>query len=166
MFAIFFVYEYLRRGDGKIGKWLHKCFGLILRDHEKSGGLAGSFYLLVGCVTCVLFFSGEVAFLSLGFLSLGDSLAALIGKRFGKIRLGKKSLEGSLACFLGCMVLVYFFADRGIAAQQWLFWATCTSGALAATIAELIPGKIDDNLKMPIAAGVVMMLVLRIGGQL
>ncbi len=165
VFAVFFAYEYLRRTKGKMGKLLNRWFGMVLRDHEKAGSLAGSFHLLVASAVCILFFSGEVAFLSLSFLSLGDSLAALIGKKFGKIRLGAKSLEGSLACFLGCLALVYFFADRSFVASQWLFWTACSGGALAATIAELIPGRFDDNLKMPIAAGVVMMIVLRVGGQ-
>ena len=106
VFAVFFAYEYLRRTKGKMGKLLNRWFGMVLRDHEKAGSLAGSFHLLVASAVCILFFSGEVAFLSLSFLSLGDSLAALIGKKFGKIRLGAKSLEGSLACFLGCLALV------------------------------------------------------------
>ncbi len=165
VFCVFFAYEHLRKGDGAVGKVLHKHFAVILREHEKSGSLAGSFYLLVSCIFCVGFFSGEVAFLSLSFLSLGDSLAALVGKRFGKIRLGDKSLEGSLACFAGCLILVYFFADRGLAPELWLFWWTCTGGALAATLAELIPTKVDDNLKMPVVASLVMTMVLKIGGQ-
>ncbi len=165
VFAVFFGYEFLRRRDCKIGRWLDDIFGHILRDHEKSGGLAGSFYLLVSCLVCVIFFSGEVAFLSLSFLSLGDSLAALIGKKFGRIKLGKKSLEGSLACFFGCLAIAYFFASRSLAGGLCGFWTVCASGAFAASVAELIPTKIDDNLKMPIAAGVVMSLLLRIGGQ-
>ncbi len=165
VFFVFFAYEYLRRSEGEIGKWLNRHFSVILRDHEKSGGLAGSFYLLVASVFCVGLFPGEIAFLSLSFLSLGDTLAALIGKKFGKIKLGDKSLEGSLACFAGCLVLVYFFADRGLASGQWLFWWVCIAGALAATIAELVPTKVDDNLKMPVVASVVMVVVLKIGGQ-
>ena len=165
VFFIFFVYEYLRRTKGKLGKMLNKYFDIFLRDHEKSGSLAGSFYLLVACVFCVGFFPGEIAFLSLSFLSLGDTLAALVGKKFGKIKLGDKSLEGSLACFAGCLVLVYLFADRGLTPEQGLFWWVCIAGVLAATIAELVPTRVDDNLKMPVAAALVMIVILKIGGQ-
>ena len=164
VFFLFFAYEYLRKLDNKFGLFLNKYCGFILREHEKKGKLAGSFYLLISSIVCVIFFRGEIAFLALSFLGIGDTFAALIGKKFGKVKIGKKSLEGSLACFIGCMTCVYFFGDRGIASSTTFFWMICCLGALVATVVELVSGKLDDNLKMPLATAIVLAIGFNIGG--
>ena len=164
VFSLFFAYEFLRSSESKFGLFLNRYFGFILRDHEKKGKLAGSFYLLISCIVCVVFFQGEVAFLALSFLGIGDTVAALIGKKFGRIKIGNKSLEGSLSCFVACLGCVYFFGNRGVAPSEMLFWTICCLGALVATVTELVPGKLDDNLKMPLATAVVLAIGFNIGG--
>lgn len=44
------------------------------------------------------------------FLGLGDSLAAIIGKKYGKhaLTLSGKTMEGSFACFLSLGISFYY----------------------------------------------------------
>jgi len=44
------------------------------------------------------------------FLGLGDSLAAIIGKKYGKnaLTLSGKTMEGSLACFFSLGISFYY----------------------------------------------------------
>jgi dolichol kinase len=86
--------------------------------------------------------------------------AAIIGKKFGHTKiLANKSLEGSLACFVACLVIGLFVA--------WLFPAHLTLqiiviGALTATIVELFSLWIDDNLTIPLISGLVMQSLIHV----
>ena len=80
-----------------------RIFSPILRSQERKGGLTGATYYLIGSFLCILLFDKTLAIVCLCFLTLGDLFAALIGKQWGRIKLfSRKSLEGSLACFIVC----------------------------------------------------------------
>ena len=91
------------------------------------------------------------SFLRSGFLTIGDTFAALVGINFGKRWYIKqnKSLEGSLACFVSCSVFGIFGWKSFLAVL----------GALAATLAELSNIPIDDNITIPIFSALVMTLL-------
>ena len=128
-------------------------FGELLRNHEEVS-LLGSTYLLIAMLLTLHLFDKPVAFLALGFLILGDTVAAIVGKWIGKIRLlGGKTLEGSLACLLVCYGLTLFMPD--------IPWHVGLIGALTATVFELLPIPLDDNFRIPLSAGFAMELLLR-----
>lgn len=138
-------------------KFYQNLFGIILRKHELSD-FTGAVYVLVSAVVCIAVFPPDIAFMSLSFLAIGDTLAALVGISFGKRKLkgGKKSLEGSLACFTGTFLFGFFYKlsipDFGIS------MSIITLGALAATLAEAGRIPCDDNIKIPLFSGIVMYL--------
>ena len=141
-----------------IARLEHKTFkrifynlvGLLLRKHEIHN-FTGATYLMISAVLCIGFFPAEIAVVSLAFLAIGDTLAALVGIPLGKRKIlnTSKSLEGSLACFAGCFVFGLFFLHPAVA----------LIGAFTATIAEFSWIPIDDNIKIPIASGLVMSFV-------
>jgi len=103
---------------------------------------------------------------------VGDAAAAIVGIRFGRIKIGKKSLEGSIACFIVCIVLFYwaFPAIPGIL-DAWGGRATLISTVAVSTVItvfELIPLRfspsltINDNIAVPVIAGYTMMLLERL----
>jgi glycerol-3-phosphate acyltransferase PlsY len=151
--AIYFSIELLRLTNKKAQKYFLTHFSSFLRTHEKQH-ITGTAYYLLSAFLSVLFFEKELAIACLSFLVLGDMFAALIGKKFGHTKIwANKSMEGSLACFAACLVIGLFVA--------WLFPAHLTLqivviGALAATIVELLPLGIDDNLTIPLISGLVM----------
>ena len=125
-----------------------RIFSPILRSQEQKGGPTGATYFLIGSFLCILFFDKTLAIVCLCFLTLGDLCAALIGKQWGRIKLfSRKSLEGSLACFVVC---------AAVALLMRLHPAVAVTGALVATVVELLPIGVDDNITMPLISGFAM----------
>ena len=127
-------------------------FGELLRGHEDAS-LLGSTYHLIACLLTIHLFSKPVAVLALGFLIVGDTFAAIVGKWVGKIRIFGKTLEGSLACFAVCYGLT--------ALMPGIPFPVGLVGAAVATIFELLPIPLDDNFRIPLSAGFAMELLLK-----
>ena len=145
--------EIFRLHNPQIRGIFRHFFGELLRNHEEVS-LLGSTYLLIAMLLTLHLFEKPVAVLALGFLVLGDTMAAIVGKSIGKHRLlGGKSVEGSLACFVVCFGLTLLMP--GIPFTVGLV------GALTATVFELLPIPLDDNFRIPLSAGFAMELLLR-----
>ena len=152
--AAYFLIELVRLIDPDANRFIVRRFRFLLRRSEVHT-VTGTGYFLLGAFLSVWLFRPVFAIL---YLIFGDFLAALVGKAIGRIKLiARKSLEGSLACFTVCFVI-------GVA----LFWNVTPDlpitlqlaviGAIAATVAELVPLKINDNLTMPLISGAALMI--------
>ena len=130
-------------------------FGRIVRNHERFN-LLGSTYLMMAALISVYAFGKSIAVVSLAFLIVGDTMAALVGRRWGRIRLLDKSLEGSMACLASCLLIGWFY---GRFEDPELTLYVAAVGSLTATLAELLPIPLDDNLRIPLAAGFAMSLL-------
>ena len=129
-----------------------RIFSPMLRSQERKGGLTGATYYLIGSFLCILLFDKTLAIVCLCFLTLGDLFAALIGKQWGRIKLfSRKSLEGSLACFIVCAAVALLIGLHPIVALV---------GALVATLIELLPTGVDDNVTIPLISGLAMHLLI------
>jgi len=165
------VVETLRFKVPSIQKLFFKFFGSMLRD-EESAKTTGSTYVIGAALLCSIIFYRfpHISFIVLTLFILGDAVAAIVGLSIGKIKIvGKKSLEGSVACLLLCLVLFYgVFPFVPLLLDIWqgkipLTIAITTS--LAITIFELIPLKvtskliINDNLAVPVISGCIMLVL-------
>jgi dolichol kinase len=136
-------------------EFLLSLFAGIARDQE-ARSFSGIFHTTLGALILMAGFGTypRIVFTSLFYVALGDAAAALVGKGLGRrlILGGKKSLEGSLACFLVCAALGW---TAGFSA------ASCVLSAMAATIIEIFPTTrfFNDNLWMPVATALVLRLV-------
>ena len=129
----------------------YQVFTPLLRSHERNGAITGATYYLIGVFLPILVFPKILAIVCIFFMILGDMAAALIGKKWGRTKLfSQKSLEGSLACFLVCILIALVKFNPAVA----------IIGALVATMVEVLPSKLDDNLTMPVLSGLAMYLVL------
>ena len=144
--------EVFRLNHPRIRNVFRHFFGELLRNHEEAS-LLGSTYLLLGCLLSMHLFGKPVAVLALGFLILGDTMAAIVGKSIGRTRIFGKTLEGSVACFVVCLLLSRLVPEIPI-------WVGIV-GALVATLFELLPVPLDDNFRIPLSAGFAMELLLR-----
>ncbi len=122
----------------------------LFRPREK-GRLSGSSYILLSALLGTVFFQREVATLSLVYVVVGDVAAALMGRRFGRHRLFDKSWEGSIAFFLACFAFSPVVPGLSFLAK---FLA-----AILATILEVLPLKLDDNLTVPLGVGGFLALI-------
>jgi dolichol kinase len=138
-------------GVNRLFLWLFKP---LLRKEEASR-LTGTSYTLVASLIAFLVFPRDIAVVALAFLAVGDAMATIVGKKIGKTRFLGKTLEGDLACFISCLMvgLIFYYAGLDISLLAILV------GSLGATIAEAIPLPINDNLILPLFAGLVMLVV-------
>jgi dolichol kinase len=149
------------------GNIFFKIFGSVLREAEDRQ-ITGSTYIICGAYLCAVILQDDhhISFMVLTLFIIGDAVAALAGKRFGKVKLGAKSLEGSLACFGVCLLLFCgLFPALPLLLDAWdgqIPLALILIISLAITVLELIPIKvtndiiINDNMAVPPLAGVLM----------
>jgi glycerol-3-phosphate acyltransferase PlsY len=157
--ALFVAWEIVRFISPSVNRWMASRLRLILKRKERFQ-LTGSTYLLFASLVVFFFFEKYVAVTSLLFLSIGDFMAATIGQKYGRHRLFKKSLEGSLACLVSCFLIgvVMTQTDSGMALPVAL------AGAFSATVVELLPIPVDDNFTVPLfSAGVMALTALALG---
>jgi dolichol kinase len=169
LFSLSVIVETLRFRTPWLQKFVLTCFGSMMRQEERFK-ISGWTWVIGAAFFCSVLFSKypHVSFMVLTLFITGDAMAALIGISMGRIKIGKKSLEGSLACFILCVILFYAvfplipglfdnFPERG-SARTAIIWTT----AFVITFFELIPLKItrkltiNDNLAVPIIAGYVI----------
>lgn len=127
-------------------------FGELIRNHEEAS-LLGSTYLLIACLLSIHLFPKPIAVLALCFLIVGDTVAAIVGKSVGRIKIFGKTLEGSLACLAICFGITLFLPE--------VPFHVAIVGAIVATVFELLPIPLDDNFRIPLSAGFAMELFLK-----
>jgi dolichol kinase len=116
-------------------------FHVVLRQKEKNA--IGSYvYFTIGALVVVSVFSKNVAFAAILMTTFGDMSAALIGKRYGKIRIKNgKSIEGCITEFLVDLIIAVLLIQNAYISLIM---------ALVATYVETTFVSIDDNLAIPI----------------
>ena len=161
------VVERLRLKFKPVQRLFFLFFGSLLR-REEVAKTTGSTYVIAASLLCAVLFRNHthISFIVLTLFILGDAIAAIVGLSVGKIKIGKKSLEGSVACFILCMILLYavFPFIPGLL-EAWgnrvpLIFALAIS--LSITLFELIPLRvspkfiINDNLAVPVITGYIV----------
>jgi len=158
-------YEFMRRGDNFIADVLNKVFSKILREDESIKDkfkLSGAIYVFISALLCTIFFTKIIAITAMTVLILGDTAAALVGKKIGKIKFKSlgKTLEGSIAFFIISVIGVFLISM--ILEVNHGYIIAAISGIFIATLVELISKKIfiDDNLSIPLTVGGIMILIM------
>jgi dolichol kinase len=146
-------------------------FGSMMRKEEHFK-ISGSTWVIGAAFLCSILFSKYpyISFMVLSLFILGDASAALVGIGIGRIKIGKKSLEGSLACLTVCLLLFYLVFPivpglmDDVKMPTLLIWAV----SLVITVFELIPLRVshslvlNDNIAVPVIAGYSMLLLEKI----
>jgi dolichol kinase len=145
--------DLLRIHEQRVKRFFREFFGRMVREHEEFS-LMGSTYLLIASLLAVEIFSHEVAAAAIGFTVIGDAFAAMVGKAWGRRRFFRKTLEGALGGFAACLAWAALLAGSG-----HLPWGVVLVGAVAASLVELLPIPLDDNLGMTLVAGYAMKLI-------
>ena len=122
-------------------------FGILMRSEERHNP-TGTLYYLLGALVALLLFPKEIVLFSMTVLAVGDPAAYIIGSNFGRFRIGKKSIEGSLAFFTASLIAGFLLRNL------WddLSFTAMITGAMTGTVVELVPIKINDNLTIPVTA--------------
>ena len=148
---LFIIFDILRH---KVA-WVKSLFTLfinsMLRSHEQEGKLTGATWVMIGAVISIILFSKPVAIIALIFMSIGDTAAGLIGQRYGKHKIWNKSWEGFFGGLFVCIIIGMNYS--------LLPMTISLSGAVAAMVMEIMPIPLDDNFKIPLGAGAIMMML-------
>ena len=154
LMVLFIIFDILRH---KV-TWVKSLFSLfldsMLRSHEQEGKLTGATWVMIGAVISIILFSKPVAIIALIFMSLGDTAAGLIGQRYGKHKIWNKTWEGFFGGLFVCIIIGIIYS-----LVTTLPMTISLSGAVAAMVMEILPIPLDDNFKIPLGAGAIMMML-------
>ena len=129
----------------------------ILREEETQVTFrpSGAPYLIAGALAVTILFPGIIAMTALSVMLVGDTFAALVGRKLGrhKINMGTKSIEGSIAFWFFSSIVLLIFCHYY--RQPFSFLVSGTFGITLATFAEIYENRlhIDDNLSIPVIVG-------------
>ncbi|HUK62249.1 MAG TPA: hypothetical protein VLV15_02910 [Dongiaceae bacterium] len=147
------VIDLVRISDRRVQRFFKAFFGELIREHERFT-LLGSTFLLIAAMLVTELFPQRLAAAAIGFTVLGDGVAALVGRGWGRTRVFAKSLEGALGGLTACLLWAGFLAATG-----HLPIAVGLAGALTAMLIEILPLPLDDNLGITLASAAVMRLL-------
>lgn len=163
--TLFYILHLSRSRWKSIQRYYIQQFGPLLREHEKDvHSIPGAFWFLLGTTILLLSASMDVTRTSLLCLSFGDPMASTMGMAIGgpKVQFhhGNKSLIGSCACFITCVLVSMFCMGLRYGQGIWILTG------LVATLMEVSSGAvaIDDNILMPLGTGAALSLYMRLYG--
>ena len=137
-----------------------RIFGRMLRTHEKTAAkktFNGATWVLISALFCVLIFPKLITITAFTILIISDTMAALIGRRFGTRSYRGKTLEGSTA-FVASATLVILFTPK--VAQLPIEYIIAIVSSVIGAAAEVFSfNVIDDNFAIPAAIGVSLWLM-------
>jgi dolichol kinase len=121
----------------------------MMRISEREGEITGATYVFAGSLFTIILIPKPFCIVALFFLAVGDTFAALVGMNYPFLKIGRKTLSGSVACFITCCII-------GLSFSHNLNTSTIMFGAFIATLTELSSMRINDNLSIPIFSGLSM----------
>ncbi len=150
--AIGYTLSYLHRAGKRIPVFT-KVIDESERAKDRDFPLRGALRFFTGALITLLLFRGspDIVVPSIIVLSLADSATTLGGIYFGKhpIRYNKKkTMEGSVSGFIVSLAGLLLLTDMPL--------FLLTAAAAVGVLVESLPVKIDDNLTIPVAAGLTL----------
>jgi dolichol kinase len=173
--VVFTGVELLRFRSAFVQTLFYRVSGAALRP-EEANKMTGATYIVYSALLCSIVFVNHpsISFMVLCAFIWGDAAAALVGQAVGRTKIGKKSLEGSLACFTLCMAL--FTGGYKLVPHLLDEWqgrvplVLALVGSLCITVMELFPARItknvsvNDNLTVPVLTGIVLLVLYPVLG--
>jgi len=153
-FALFaWTLELTRRQWPGWNDLLMRFYASIAHARERHVINSGTWYM-TALVVLTLTHDRVLCTVAVAALGFGDPFAALIGRRFGRVRLlHGRTLEGSLA-FVVAATLAAWGLLRWITPEVPMVTALWfgMAGGVAGAVAEMLSRRVDDNLSIPLTA--------------
>jgi dolichol kinase len=138
-------------GHGRSKDFIYRHVGLMIRPHEKTN-FTGATYILASSILTILIFDKPIAILAIGFIVVGDTAGAIVGRLWGRNRYRNKTVEGSASFFVACCLVAMLVSGIPL-------WVKIL-GAFIATIVEALTIYVDDNLTVPLISGMLMQVIV------
>ncbi len=154
LLILILIFEIERFKHSGFNEWVFRNVrGLVKQSERKKP--TGTTFFLVSVLATILIFPKYIAVSSLTFLAIGDVSAAVVGERWGRIKIFHKSFEGFITFFavalLGGWILLHYYSQLNF--RLILF------GSLTAAVVEILPLRLDDNFSIPLITSLVMWLL-------
>lgn len=151
--AFVWTMEAMRRWWAPWNRLMMAIFGPIAHPHE-THRVASSTWFVTAMLLLALTGRPLVGAAAVAVLGLGDPVAAVVGRRWGRHKLiNGRTAEGSLAFLvagsLAALGALLAWHDLSLAAAV----TVAVAAALLGAVAELVTRRIDDNFAIPLAAG-------------
>ena len=134
-----FIFDLTRLLSPGINAFLMKHFSLLIRQTEEHR-FTGATFLCFSFLVTILFFPREISVAAMLFLSLGDTMAEIAGKNWGRRKFHGRSLEGMVGFFLMSLPVAWLTLGD---------WRVSLLGAAAGASIEFFSFHVDDNLSVP-----------------
>lgn len=135
--------DLLRLKRPAANRWFHDWFHLAMRPGEETRPTGATYYFLA-CWCTILLFDRTVTVAALLILACADTAASVVGQAVGGYRLRRgKTLSGATAFLVTAFVITLPFFPP----------LTALGGAMIAAATESLPIPIDDNITIPLVAG-------------
>lgn len=150
---IFLSVDLVRLLSGRVNVFLFQKGKIFFREKERHTFSSATLFLTSSFLT-ILLFQKSIATLAIIFVTFGDIFAKFAGLEHGKIRVFEKTLRGTLAYFVSCLIGGYLWSlVLPISVIQIVL------GSLAAAVTELLPLGVDDNFSIPLISAATMAVV-------
>ncbi|HDQ45683.1 MAG TPA: hypothetical protein ENN17_09350 [bacterium] len=142
------IVETLRTFYAPFERWFERILGSLLRPRERRN-VTGATTMLVSAVLSIVFFEKWIAVYVILLMLVSDALGAIVGRLIGRHLYKKgRTVEGSAAFAVSGFMLIWIVPDVRI--------GIALAGLFTALILETGIIKLDDNIAIPIGAGMVM----------
>lgn len=147
--ALLAVMDGVRLTDRGLNRRFFRTFSPLASPREARGVASSTWYAL-GVVLTLLLFPRQEALAGILVLALADPAAGVVGRVWGRHRLGRGTWEGT-----GAFVAVAF-----VALLPFVPWWAALTTALITAVVERVSWPLDDNLVIaPAVAGILLLLV-------
>lgn len=159
LFVVVLTLDLMRLKMRAVNRFIFTKFRSFIRTNEERK-LTGTASYVLGCGAALYLYRTDLATLAICFLAFGDVAATAVGERYGKTKIGNKSLEGSIAFVAAAVSVGLLLSLTGVPVMYGIILA----GAFIAAGVELLPLPVNDNLLIPIVSGGAMSLIARMTG--
>ncbi len=114
----------------------------------------GAFYFVLGSLVALLLFERQIALASIAIMAVGDAVTTIIGIYFGRFKNPfnpQKHLEGTMLAIIISTIAAFTFVSFHLA-----FFGAVVGILVESLALKFIGTVIDDNLLIPLVAGIVM----------
>ena len=153
--ASFFLFcwtlEICRRFRPALNDRLMRFFGRIAHVHERYRVNSSTWYA-TALLLLAIWSKPGVSAIAVAVLGVGDPMAALIGRRFGRTRLrAGRSLEGTLGFVAAGSLAALVVACGMIPGTLSLRLLIAAVAGVTGAVVEVFSTRLDDNLTIPLA---------------
>ncbi len=156
-----FITDVLRLLHRKAGDLLNREItkGFRVYKEKERKRISSITTFLLGVLLTFILFKESIAIASLSFLVFGDMMAKIVGINYGKTVIFNTEAGKTLEGFVGFLSI-----SVGSAYFLWLLnmlplWVGIT-GAIIASVVEVFPFPVDDNVSVPVISGAIMSFLL------